>query len=327
MSIMRTSVRQIQKASEAASKGTHLLAGILAGLVLGLVLSGLFGRTAEEPGPAARLTVVRPSSGDTVPLDVDISLEFSDDVVPPDEVGQLFSANVMQIQPRLNGQYVWQSPRHLRFLLDQPLAPSTKYEGVVDLSVLPVAGGNLERVVQPIEFNTERLTVVDARLTSGEAGAGSGDGYRIEVEFNYEVDASQVRKHVSLALAGSGDPVPYTLVPAEGRSNVFALVPSVPAYDLAGTLRLSVDDGITCVGGSLGLKETFEKEFDLASSVLTNDLAIYWVYPESYYRAPGSFCICMGFSDQVDPDVLKQSVRLDPEVPFSVVSHGYELVL
>lgn len=327
MSIIRAGVRQIQKASEAASKGTHLLAGILAGLVLGLVLSGLFVRTAEDPGPAARLTAVRPSSGETVPLDVDISLEFSDDVVPPDEVGQLFSANIMQIQPRLSGQYVWQSSRHLRFLLDQPLAPSTKYEGVVDLSVLPVAGGNLERVVQPIEFNTERLTVVDARLTTGETGSGFVDGLRIEVEFNYEVDASQVRRHVGLALSGTGDPIPYTLVPAEGRSNVFALVPSVPVYDLSGALRLSIDHGITCVGGSLGLKETFEKEFDLASSVLADDLEIYWVYPESYYRAPGSFCISMGFSDQVDPDVLKQSARLDPEVPFSVVSHGYELVL
>jgi uncharacterized protein YfaS (alpha-2-macroglobulin family) len=327
MSVFRAATRQIQKASEAASKGTHLLAGVLAGLVLGLVLSGLLGRTAGDPVPVARLTAVRPSSGETVPLDVDINLEFSDDVVPLDEVGQLFSANIIQIQPRLNGQFVWQSPRHLRFLLDQPLAASTRYEGVVDLSVLPVSGGSLERVVQPIEFSTERLAVVDARFTTGDMDSGYGDALRIEVEFNYEVDASQFQRHASLVVSGSGDSVPYTLVPAAGRSNVFTLVPGVPASDLAGTLRLSIDAKITCVGGSLGLTETFEKEFDVAFSASRDDLEVYWVYPESYYRAPGSFCISLGFSDQVDPDTLKQSVKLDPEVPFSVVSHGYELVI
>lgn len=327
MSIINAAVRQIQKASEATGKGTHLLAGVLVGLVLGLVLSGLSAQTPDDAVPVAKLTGVWPSSGETVPLDADISLEFSDDVVPPDEVGQLFSANIMQVQPRLNGQYVWQTPRQLRFLLDQPLAPSTKYEGVIDLSVLPVGGGNLDRVIQPIEFSTERLAVVDARLTTGEVGSGYEDAIRLEVEFNYEVEASQLRKHASLAVSATGDPIPYTLVPAEGRSDMFALVPSVAVSGLTETLRLSIDAAITCVGGSLGLEGNFEKEFDLASSVLRDDLEIYWVFPQTYYRAPDSFCISLGFSDQIDPDALKQSVKLDPEVPFSVVSHGYELVL
>ena len=190
----------------------------------------------------------------------------------------MFSANIMQVQPRLNGQYVWQTPRQLRFLLDQPLAPSTKYEGVIDLSVLPVGGGNLDRVIQPIEFSTERLAVVDARLTTGEVGSGYEDAIRLEVEFNYEVEASQLRKHASLAVSATGDPIPYTLVPAEGRSDMFALVPSVAVSGLTETLRLSIDAAITCVGGSLGLEGNFEKEFDLASSVLRDDLGIYWVF-------------------------------------------------
>lgn len=312
----------------ATGKSSYFWIGIVAGVILGLVLSWLFslyGGTA----PAIRLISVTPEPGETVPVDAEISLKFSDYVVDEEQVGQLFSSEIIQTEPRLLGQYIWQTRDRLRFVLDKPLAPSTRYTGIVDLSLVPVSGGRLELSAQPIEFSTERFAVLKAGPSSDLRFTGSSDApIQLEVEFNYSVDAVQLRKHVQITDVATKKPIEFSLTPDSGTSKAFTLTLHLsPALDPPSAVTLSIDSDLTCVGGSLGLAEDFQAEFALPTVETDRDLEVHWLFPMNDYPSPGSMSISIGFSDEVSPSAFTQAAKLEPEVSFSILQYGTEILL
>lgn len=326
MSVTKAKARRLLNMPSSFGNGSHLIAGVVIGLLLGLAISSLWGPTGATE-PPARLVAFSPSPSATVPLDAAIMMEFSDDVVDQDQVGSSFSADILQTEPTLKGEYVWQSPRKLRLILEEPLAPSTRYSGVADLSLVPVSGGRIEPTTKPVEFSTPRLAVTGAHLSTGDAStSGSGDSVAIDVQFNYTVDVRELRVHTTLTDSSSGSLVRYTLVPDEGSATAFTLIPDF-STGRPTSVTLSIDSDLTCIGGSLGLVEDFTQSFQIPSPTGHSELRVNWFFPTNYYASPGTASISIGFSDTVDVAAFKQATSIEPSVPYSVTRYGRELLL
>ena len=221
------------------------------------------------------------------------------------------------------------NPSLLRFVLDRPLAAPTQYSGVVDLSLIPVSGGRLEQAVKPIEFNTERLSVVKAGLSDRSAAADSSYALvQLDLEFNHTVEASQLYRYATVTDAATGKPIEFSLTPDTDSATAFALTLHLPdGPDRPAAVALSIDPGLTCKGGSLGLAEGFRAEFALPVSSKEQELEVYWSFPLSDYPSRGSLCISIGFSDYVSSSSFLSAVRLDPDVSLTALQYGRELIV
>lgn len=328
MSAVRKGADRVFWLFRTSGRSAHFWVGIAAGLILGVALSWLFWAT-DSATPAISLVRMTPGFGETVPIDAEISLEFSSDVVDQEQLGKPFSLNIIQTEPSLEGQYIWETPSLLRFVLDRPLAASTQYSGVVDLSLIPVSGGRLEQAVKPIEFNTERLSVVKAGLSDGSAAADSSYALvQLDLEFNHTVEASQLYRYATVTDAATGKPIEFSLTPDTDSATAFALTLHLPdGPDRPAAVALSIDPGLTCKGGSLGLAEGFRAEFALPVSSKEQELEVYWSFSMSDYPSRGSLCISIGFSDYVSSSSFLSAVQLDPDVSLTALQYGRELIV
>ncbi|KAA3614514.1 MAG: hypothetical protein DWQ01_02080 [Planctomycetota bacterium] len=109
----------------------------------------------------------------------------------------------LQWQPPLQGSWIWQSPKQLEFVLEQPLQPGRVYRVEVLDNFEELSGWRWlgERV---ISFATSPLEVAESWIQ-----ALPGDAFQIQLRFNQPVALASLREHVKILDLKTGDPLDW----------------------------------------------------------------------------------------------------------------------
>ncbi len=166
-----------------------------------------------EATPAGPLKLLRHAPDGEVPIAADLSLTFSQPMVPVTSRAELAAAEVpVTLTPQPPGQWQWIGTRTLQFRPTTRFPMATTYRVQVPASLAATSGGKLGEAVE-FTFTTPPPTLV----TASPRDTTTPRRPRIFLSFDQAIDPAAVLAWIQL-IAGAGQPVPLRLVPlAEAR--------------------------------------------------------------------------------------------------------------
>jgi len=238
----------------------------------------------------------------------DIEIQFTRQVIKPEQVGRDIDAALIEISPQLEKNCRWHSQSVARCYLRGQL-PGKSYKVEVSKSIIPKESGF--KLVGQRDFSFSlagfKVVTVSTRFLSYT----DPPRYGIEIQFNQEVDSQELLKHLKI-LAPDGNELPVS-----SRSW------SPSACDLETYLNgyyrskwtyitLKIDPDLPNKARNSTLKQAYTKTIDLP---VIGALKI--TKSEFVQRDRVSFIqIC--FSSNVDSDALAQYLTITPAVDYRI---------
>ena len=292
----------------------YVVAGIVGILVLYVAIRSLHFR-GKIP---VKVVAVQPLG--EVDRRTNLTFEFSRDMVDDQAIGGLRDTVAVRFDPEIHGRFKWISRRRLRFFPDQPLRPATEYAVKVLPEICARENAYLEGKTR-FHFHTESFRVTDAQLSFIFEDAKARKKVTLEaaIEFNYEVDPEELRRHLKITHGekGTGRPIPYRIETREPGRMIRVL--SEPF--LREKVSLRVSSGLPCVGCGMGMREDFVKSAAVGAG---EDLKLAGIYPQQSER---TCWITVKFSSAVDPKAAEEYIEVEPEVSYRLEGRGNYLHL
>ena len=120
------------------------------------------------------------------------TVEFTEDLAPPDKQNEWLDEEFIEFDPPIQGRFKWTSPRTLIFSPDQPLDPMREYTAAVTDAVL--FGKDLSADFETVEFHTPYFDVVGVDFFWANV---PNEYYKLTVQgnirFNYPVDPDKLK--------------------------------------------------------------------------------------------------------------------------------------
>jgi len=306
-----------------------LLAALLVavGAVVAILLNNMIQvRRTEAPKPETiPVTVTSFYPEGEVKSTVNITIEFSQNLVTEDRVDELLDEAPVEITPGLPGRFKWIARHRLRFFPDIAFKPATSYTVRIKPGIIQGDNAYLDGE-REFSFNTERLKIKDsATRFIYDRGAEIESRVEWRLEFNYDVDAELLAKHVSIfrETGRKVDELDTEISPVTGAHKVFRIVTGkIDRSFQEGKdrrIRFELEEGLTCTAGPLGLAHTFTTAMKVET-----DLKVYSVYSKSTSEAP---FIKIELSSPVEPQLASEHIRVEPETDYRLEADGRFLSL
>lgn len=192
---------------------------ILAGIAAVLIFYSIIHRFAYRNRIPVKVVSVQPLG--EVSRKINLTFEFSQNMVKEQMVDQPLDTVAMRFEPQIPGRFKWLSPRTLRFFPDQPLRPATEYSVKVLPEICKRENTYLEGSTR-FNFHTEPFRVTDATLNFVfEDTKRSTVRLQAVIDFNYQVDPQELARHLKITHGpeGSGRQIPCDIETKEpGRA-------------------------------------------------------------------------------------------------------------
>ncbi|MEM6335770.1 MAG: MG2 domain-containing protein, partial [Bacteroidota bacterium] len=282
-----------------------------------LVLSGCF---LQDIGrDVVRVEAFSPE-GEASP-GTNFTVQFSRDLVADSLLNSRRLDGPLAFEPALAGRFQWTAADEVRFYPDAPLAPSTQYRIRVTSDAARDAGYKLEGDTE-FTVETPRVRVTSASLNlnflpdrndvAGLVGA---------VEFNYPVDPETAGRFISLQDA-EGERVDYRLRTNEPATVMELEAPTVARSDAERAIELQVAEGLTPVGGNMGMLAAFVEPVLLPGQA---DLKVFNVRPMREAEDRGT--VKARFNIPIRLEDAKEFIRVEPAVDYRLTSSNQTLSL
>ena len=264
-------------------------------------------------GEKTRVTVksFTPQS-EKVPQWVDFTITFSEPVVGNSAINTELPSQAIQFTPAVRGTARWLARDKIRFFLEGPLAPSTKY-------TMELSGKSRQNVFGAViagnrkfSFSTEPFHVqkkdLEFEYTKEHAQAVG------TLTFNYAVNIADLRANLSIHLEEDTE-IPYTLEPQHGVARTIVLkTEKIPRLLGDQNLKVRIEKGFKCTGGQIGLKSA-----NVTTLVLTGRGTLGITY-SGVEELSGKPYIAIHFSSPIPTDVVEPSIRIKPALTTQLIT-------
>ena len=264
-----------------------------------------------QRGLAGMLEVQSVSPADkTVPTSRPVLFwHFNMDAQPRDDAQSGVAPG--SVSPAVAGRWEWTDPRTLSFAAEGELPKATEF--TFTLSPQRVRSSQGAALAKPyvMVVHTPAVGVKSVR----QAGAVEGDRYIVELVFNDRVLPADVGLKLSLSIKGHA--VHYRLLGQAPSDVVRVETDPVTASDSGnGALNLKVmlREGIGGSQGPLAMDQAFEQEVKLEKPLVVTGATA---------RSPAADQpeIRLETNGEVDIDLFKPMISIEPAVPFTVTSY------
>lgn len=260
--------------------------------------------------------LVRMEPGREVPTKSNLLFIFSSDVVPKSRVGKYMTSNQIKFVPEVPGKIQWETPSRLRFYPEVAFRPSTSYT----VEIAKDLPGLLKKTfVGPntLKFTTERFRIVEGNVNFiYNPSRRKGLLLQACVTFNFPVAKEDVQKNVLLTFADTGKPIKFTVRMANGGREAIITSGLLQREDSDRKINFKILPTLRCSGGSIGLKEGFEKTLDFhqKKALAVNDVTV------DADNSPNA--ILIRFSEPPDPEAVADFITVKPAVKYRISVDG-----
>jgi len=289
-----------------------MLLYLLGGIILIVILLAVF-RTIYYQGKTGIQIVSVDPLGEVSPK-TNFTIEFSHDMIPPEQVDQTVDSLAVLFKPAIPGRFKWISSRRLRFYPDLPLRPATEYSLEILPEICTLEDTYLEGD-RTFNLYTERLKVTQVQMTPLFTDKKMTT-FKVEVliQLNSIVEPDQLKSHFTLHANDKalGNELAFTLETTEPSQNftVLSEEQTRPKTEQAYSIRIRKD--LLPVGGELGLNEDYVKTVSVGQA---EPLKLIAIYPTS---SGTSNWIVLKFSSEVLADVADNYIEVKPAIPFQI---------
>jgi len=286
------------------------------------------GLWADVPGPKpdrdVRVESFRPQ-GETH-QSVNITIKFSNALVPPDSLRHPTGIFPVTIKPHIEGLARWTATDVLMIYPGTPLRPATEYKVTVKGGGGYV-NGNAIRRNHAFSFHTPPLSIKVTRHHAQRSREHNRKARLVfDLDFNYPVSRERLRK--SLRIKGRKNTSKLKLsviwpdttsdgMPLSAQSSRFRLTTELfNLRDREQRYQLTIDNDLRCVDCGNGLAV----DYTYAMSVPRNPGLDLRIDEVRGIRAGKQGEILLQFSSRVPTEEVQERVKIEPVVPFTV--HG-----
>ncbi|MBA3549040.1 MAG: Ig-like domain-containing protein, partial [Nannocystis sp.] len=300
------------------------------------VFASFPGPPQGQPPPVASgpLEVLRHAPDGEVPIAADLSLTFSQPMVPVTSRDDLAATEVpVQLSPQPPGVWTWVGTKTLLFRPTDRFPMATEYRVEVPAGVAAIKGGKLGEAAQ-FSFATPPPTLVTAPLRNTTTSRRP----RIFIAFDQRIDPAAVLPSIKLRPAG-GPPVALHLVPpAEALKHKdlraaiestepgrWLVVQADQALPPASEIKVVLAAGLPSAEGPRKTTAPQEFTFQTFGPLKLVSAECGWGQPDCPPGAPLRF----SFTTELDARKFKKEwVHVDPPIPgMQVVTSGTELIV
>lgn len=256
-----------------------------------------------------------------IDIKTNLTFVFSADAVDAEQVGTTLTKPLIKFTPHISGRFRWISRRELRFLPEAPFQPSTEYEAELQSELVTVKDRFLSGK-RKIKFNTELFKVEGISVSFAYPETRKkGLHLQASLNFNYPVDAAELQKALEIKFVQSKQEIRYNLA-TTGKSNNFLLTSELlQMEDQDKKIELTLPKGFRCVGGTIGLADTYTQTAVLGAK---KPLTVIEAIPKN---SETRCWIAVRCSEAVEPKDLTGFIRLKPEVPFKAQVEGNYILI
>lgn len=237
---------------------------------------------------------------------------FNHSVWPENQLDQWDSTQYVTFEPAIPGKFKWTAPNELVFSPAASLLPATNYQAKLTEAIVIHATQNKAFKIhrEPLRFHTPFLELNSVR-SWWEIGEQGRPEPRVRVQFNYPVEENTVRDRLKF-LMGSRV-IEHHYLPSNSTHSVIISLGQglTDASDKA--IKLVLDPGVKIENSSQISQAIIEKELVIPSS---NKLKVEEVFTD-FYNNKGRMRVFT--SQQIIPDLIAQSIKIHPQLPFTVV--------
>ena len=284
---------------------------------------------ADVPGPKPdpNVKVVSFSPLGSTEQTVNISIKFSNALVPPDSINRMVWKLPVKFNPEIDGLARWTATDVIAFYPTKPLAPATKYTALVSAGGGYVNGNAIGRNYS-FEFQTPPLSVSVSRYRAQRNRENSRKARLvIDLDFNYTVNRDELKRLLRIAGKKNATTSKLKIIWPDTSQSGSLLDANSAQFRLATELfdlregaqqyQLIIKAGINCIecGNGLSVDYTYTMEVPQNPNL---DLIIERVQQK---RAGKQGTILIQFSGKVPTNEIQNYVKLEPAVPFTVDSY------
>ncbi len=256
-----------------------------------------------------------------VSVTANITIDFTHNMVPEDQVGIELQNDTITFTPEIIGKCRWVTPNKLRFHPKDPLAPATGYDAEVSPKLKSLKGLPL-RGQRMFSFYTTPLKVKTA-YGNGTFSKSTSSNLTTEwkVTFNQKVDPVQLKQHLRFSPDWNlRHNLKYTISPGTPDKE-FTITCALPDKTRLKCKRIKVfiSKQLRGINGPLGLKYDYKSWIGIAADLVVKQIKSQHLENLLY--------INIEFSAKVDPEIAKGYITIEPEIPFKVESYSRYLNL
>ncbi|MDR3265729.1 MAG: hypothetical protein LBT15_06940, partial [Synergistaceae bacterium] len=234
---------------------------------------------------------------------------FTEAVAPKDVIGKTLPVSEFPftVAPAFQAEGQWLVNRTFSASLLAPLGMGTAYAvtipgGLKNLKGKSIGGGG------KYAFQTEALSLVSVHAAN--IYNSYDEAVSVRLEFNMPVDPSRLRGFLRFTLGrGQGSPLSFR-INANRPDRVLPVTVQTGEIIEPVQLNVRVAAGLTGETGTLGLPQEALQRLEIRRALKVESMA------------PDGRGVRVYFNFNVDADALKNFIRVEPEIPFSI-EHWY----
>ncbi|UCC80883.1 MAG: alpha-2-macroglobulin family protein [Candidatus Zixiibacteriota bacterium] len=271
-------------------------------------LSALLTAQPRDGKPDLNVKVVEFYPKGVVDRPSNITVKFSNDLVPDESLNKLTSDIPLKFDPPLPGLARWIDNDELRYFPDSMFLPSTEYK-VIAVSEKPFIDGNRINDRTVFEFRTPTFVVEHVRTEIINVPEQPNQNRLLmHISFNYPVDYEVLLEHIKTNMKVNGRPIEFETRDMEPSRRITLFSEPFRPQEVHGKFTFSITAGLNCIGGRIPLQADFKKEYNIPKP---SPLVINRVTPET---AGKNGRITIYLSQSVALKDVEEYISITPEV-------------
>lgn len=253
-----------------------------------------------------------------VPQLGNLVFRFNHALVPDSLLHAWDSVEYVSFEPKIPGRFRWDGPDELVFSPAQPLQPATNYMAKVKSAALKFSKYNSVGKAEKINFHTAALSLDEAQAVwVGESSTTAVP--QLDLYFNYKVDPQSIKDKLTVKVDGKKADLNFVTASADQKVSVRVL--GLKAEDRDLETEVSIAKGLKPESGNMATTEAMKISTTIPSpQVLT-------IHDLSSEHDGTEGVVKVLTSQQLSGDNIRQYIRLDPEVSFTVEPNEYGFTL
>jgi uncharacterized protein YfaS (alpha-2-macroglobulin family) len=199
-----------------------------------------------------------------VPQLGNLVFRFNKALYPDSMLNNWDSASYVSFEPAIRGRFRWNGPDELVFSPAEPLLGATNYTAKINEEVLRYSRFNDVKDADKVSFHTAPLQLQDARVSwVVDEGNRSRALLRIQLQFNYPVQADDIKERMKLAVEGS--PAEYSVQNVGSTSLVNIRLNNFKGEDKNYEAQVTIDKGLKPDKGGEATREPIKTILSIPS--------------------------------------------------------------
>ncbi|UCE65679.1 MAG: alpha-2-macroglobulin family protein [Candidatus Zixiibacteriota bacterium] len=247
-------------------------------LATGIGMSVVLTAQTRDDKPDFNVKVIEFYPRGVIDRPTNISVKFSNDLVPDDSLNKLVADVPLKFDPSIPGLARWIDNDELRYFPDSMFLPSTEYK-VIAISDWTYIDGNRINDRTVFKFRTPTFVVENVRTeVINVPEQPNQNRLLLHISFNYAVGYRELLEHVKTNMKVDGRPIEFETRDMEPSRRITLFSEPFKAQEVHGKFIFTITAGLNCIGGRIPLQADFKREYNIPKP---SPLVINSVTPEA----------------------------------------------